>query len=794
MDSTAQTGHNGADWQEEIYLKIQAMKDAHFAELQEFHMKITQRYQQSEMLPHAKQSENFEKLKNFKIFLERVLAFLQISKSSITINLKEKLPYYEKQISGLLNSNRRPRLFPVQQQGQQQLQHAVGHAQSTSQHQPSQVLQVQQHENHGNQVHQLNMPGSITTMQSAVTSGMQHGSMTLPTLAAPAAQLNATNSVQSASELDLVQVNSFGSLQQGSVGSVQQSGVVPLQNSISAAQQTNLNNLSQSSLSGLQPNATSMQNSNVLQQQHLKQQQQEHLMQHQQLKQQMQQRQIQHQLLQQQQRQQLLQPQQPLQQQQTLQQQVHLQQKQQQPSQLPVHQISQLHPMNELNELKSRQGSTIKPGIYQQPQAFAGVQRHNYYHQQLKPGASFPNSSPQNLQASSPQISHHSSPQIDQHALLPAVTKTGTPMHPTGSPFVVQSPSTPPVAPSPIPGDSEKLVSTAVLLPTTGQTTHQQTGIAPLQSQSIAVATPGISASPLLAECSASASERPVERLIKAVQSLSPKVLASAINDISSVVSMIDRIAGSAPGNGSRAAVGEDLVAMTKCRLQARNFMSQDGGATTKKMKRHTSAMPLNNVSSAGSINENFMKFGSLDSADLESTATSHFKRRKLEGTIALHEEIREINQQLIDTVVNICDEDTDSVAAAFEGGGEGTIVKFSFTAVAFSPSLKAHFASMHMSPIAPLRLLVPSSYPKCSPLLLGKLTIEPSKEFEDLSMKAKSMFSISLRCLPQPMSLGEMAGTWDACARKVIVEYAQQSGGGSFSSTYGAWENCVGA
>ncbi|KAL0919842.1 hypothetical protein M5K25_011966 [Dendrobium thyrsiflorum] len=800
MDSTAQTGHNGADWQEEIYQKIQAMKEAHLAELQEFHQKISQRYQQSEMMPHAKQSGNFEKLKSFKVLLERVLAFLQISKNSITIGLKEKLPTYEKQIIGLLNTNNKQKIMPLPLQGQQQPHLPGGLAQSTPQHQPSQVPQVQQHENLGNQVHQMNMTGSITSMQSAVTSGMQHGSMTLTSLVAPATQQNATNSVQSAPDLDPVQVNSFGSLQQGTMGSLQQSGVGPLPNSVGASQQTNLNNLSQSSLSSLQPNGTSVQNSNVLQQQHLKTQQKEHLLQNQQqLKQQLQQRQIQQQMLQHQQRQQLQQP---------LQQQVHLQQKQQQPSQLPVHQMSQLHPMNELNELKARQGSSINPGIYQQ--TFTGVQRPNYYPQQLKPGASFPISSPQSLQASSPQISHHSSPQIE-HALLPTHAKPGTPMQSTGSPFVVPSPSpSTPIAPSPIQGDSEKLLSAAVSLPTTGQTTNQQAASATLQSQSISVATPGISASPLLAEFPSQegnltnatsrvgASERPLERLIKAVQSLSPTALSSAVSDISSVVSMIDRIAGSAPGNGSRAAVGEDLVAMTKCRMQARNFMSQDGGTTTKKMKRHTSAMPLNNVSSAGSVNDNFMKFGSLDSSELESTATSHVKRRKLEVNHALQEEIRVINQQLIDTVVSICDEDSDSAAAAAaassEGVGEGTIIECSFNAVAFSPSLKAHFASMHMCPIAPLRLLVPSNYPKCSPLLVDKIPIEPSKEFEDLSIKAKSRFSISLRGLSQPMSLGEMAGTWDTCARKVIVEYVQQTGGGSFSSTYGAWENCVGA
>ncbi|XP_020593123.1 mediator of RNA polymerase II transcription subunit 15a-like [Phalaenopsis equestris] len=165
---------------------IQALREAHFAEMQEFYLKISRRYQQDEMLPHAKQSENFEKLRRFKMFLERVLALLQISKSSITIKVKEKLPYYEKQISGLLSTNRRPRLVPVQQQGQQQLQHPVGHA---PQHQPSQVLPVQQHENHGNQAHQLNMTVSITTIELEVPSRMQHGSVTSPTSAAPSSRL-----------------------------------------------------------------------------------------------------------------------------------------------------------------------------------------------------------------------------------------------------------------------------------------------------------------------------------------------------------------------------------------------------------------------------------------------------------------------------------------------------------------------------------------------------------------------------------------------------------------------------
>lgn len=119
--------------------------------------------------------------------------------------------------------------------------------------------------------------------------------------------------------------------------------------------------------------------------------------------------------------------------------------------------------------------------------------------------------------------------------------------------------------------------------------------------------------------------------IILKVGSSSPNLLlASSANDIGSVISMIDQIAGSAPGNGSRAAVGEDLVSMTKCRMQARNFMSHDGGSATKKMKRHTIAMPLNVVSSAGSVHDS-LKRTSVDTSEFESTATSRIKRAKIE-------------------------------------------------------------------------------------------------------------------------------------------------------------------
>lgn len=69
-----------------------------------------------------------------------------------------------------------------------------------------------------------------------------------------------------------------------------------------------------------------------------------------------------------------------------------------------------------------------------------------------------------------------------------------------------------------------------------------------------------------------------------------------------------------------------------------------------------------------------------------------------LQANHALLEEIKEINQRLIDTVVDICDDvDPSAVAAAFPEGSEGTFVKCSFSAVALCPNLKSHYSSEQM-------------------------------------------------------------------------------------------------
>ena len=125
------------------------------------------------------------------------------------------------------------------------------------------------------------------------------------------------------------------------------------------------------------------------------------------------------------------------------------------------------------------------------------------------------------------------------------------------------------------------------------------------------------------------------------MKSISPQSLSSGVSDIRSVVSTVYRIAGSAPGNGSRTSVGEDLVAMTKCRLQARNLMTQEGMTASKKMKRNTTAMPLSVSSLGGSVGDNYKQFACSETSDLESTATSVGKKARTEVWIFSYTSLR---------------------------------------------------------------------------------------------------------------------------------------------------------
>ncbi|CAJ2656333.1 unnamed protein product [Trifolium pratense] len=757
VDSTIQTAQpSGADGQEEVYQKLQTLKENYLSDINEIYQKVSLKLQQHHSIPRQSEPDQVEKIRQYKIMVERLIAFLQLPKQKITPAIKEKFGTYEKQLVSTINSVRPRRGISSLQSGQLPPTHMPSMPQSQSQ-----VTPVQSRENQMNsQMQPSNLQGSAATIQQNNVASLHHNSMS----GLATTQQNMLNTIQPSNNLDSGQGNSVNSLQQVPISSRQQ-------NTVSTPQHTNINSLqSQGGVNVIQPNLNTHQSGSTM----FQHQQEQKMLQNHQLKQQYQQRQLMQR-----------------------QQQLHQPAKQQLSGQLQTHQMPQINQMNDINDMKMRQGIGVKPGVFQQH--LNSGQNSAYSHQQSKQGSPFQVSSPQLFQAASPQIPQHSSPQIDQQTHLQSLTKVATPLQSSNSPFGVPTPS-PPMALSPMLGDSEKPIPG--VSSSNAANVGQHTGGAAAPAQSLAIGTPGISASPLLAEFSGpdaycntlaaasgkSTAEKPIDRLIRAVQSMSTETLTAAVNDISSVVSMSDMIAGAAPGNGSRAAVGEDLVSMTNCRLQARNFITQDGTSGIRKIKRYTSARPLNVVSSAGSKNDSTNQLSASEASQQESTATSNVKKPKAEVNHALLEEIQQINWRLIDTVVDISDENVGSTAVSAAEMAEGTVVKCSFVPVALSPTLKSQYASLQ-SPIQPLRLLVPPNYPNCSPIFLDKFPVKSREGNEDLSEKAKSKFSTSLRNLSHPMSLKDVAKTWDTSARGVISEYAQQFGGGTFSSKYGAWE-----
>ncbi|KAL4626580.1 hypothetical protein ACB092_05G107200 [Castanea dentata] len=144
LDSTAQTGHaNGADWQEETYQKVKTMKDLYLPEISEMYQKIAAKLQQHDSLPQQSKSDQLEKMKVFKTMLERIITFLQVSKSSIPPGYKDKLGSYEEQIANFINTNRPKK--PALQQGQFPAPHM-----QPMQQPHSQLAQMQSQTGHSN--------------------------------------------------------------------------------------------------------------------------------------------------------------------------------------------------------------------------------------------------------------------------------------------------------------------------------------------------------------------------------------------------------------------------------------------------------------------------------------------------------------------------------------------------------------------------------------------------------------------------------------------------------------------
>jgi len=244
---------------------------------------------------------------------------------------------------------------------------------------------------------------------------------------------------------------------------------------------------------------------------------------------------------------------------------------------------------------------------------------------------------------------------------------------------------------------------------------------------------------------------------------------------------MVDGMEATASTIGSRSALGQDLARTTLCRIQARSFTPQDcssGMGVTKPCICPVSTEILNDS----------------EKSSHELTTENPRKRPRIEAVCKLWEEIKDVNQRLIDTQVNICEENIHVASVSEDKSGTGAVIKCCFNGASVNPSfIRSLGCSGYLSTIRPLHLLVPTDYPRCSPILLDNLPGEIGDEFFDLSNKARLKLDTLLRSFKDPITLSEIAQTWEACAHAVVTEHAEKFGGGTFSSRHGTWENCLG-
>ncbi|KAA0053897.1 putative tartrate dehydrogenase/decarboxylase ttuC [Cucumis melo var. makuwa] len=248
-------------------------------------------------------------------------------------------------------------------------------------------------------------------------------------------------------------------------------------------------------------------------------------------------------------------------------------------------------------------------------------------------------------------------------------------------------------------------------------------------------------------------------RLLKAVGSSSRAALRAAVSGITSVGYM------------------EDAIIDPRCHAMVTNLRLLNGCGSSNNMKRKINAMALNNIPSPRS-----------DIPGSEETVTSRTKKLKKHTDSSLLEEIRNINKQFIETVLELdVDENLNRRLA-----NAGTVLRCSYSAVIDGTNSEAYPVKL---PVLTMKLLVPLDYPEDYPVFLSKFDSGSSnvdEECSNLSNEAMSMLRAFLRTAPECVSLEEYARVWDECARSVVSDYVQRAGGGSFSARYGTWEDSV--
>ncbi|XP_020208186.2 mediator of RNA polymerase II transcription subunit 15a [Cajanus cajan] len=285
-----------------------------------------------------------------------------------------------------------------------------------------------------------------------------------------------------------------------------------------------------------------------------------------------------------------------------------------------------------------------------------------------------------------------------------------------------------------------------------------------------------------------------MQSFLKVLTSISPEALKNSVGDIKELVYLNDQIPTSEFISGPPTMVQQlkprlvpqsDIHSFSQARYMTCNDFAPVGRKRSHSMNEMT-AFETSRI--CASSCDSFNQLTDAEKPDMTSVA-SKIKKPEIVENCSLLQEIRDINNLLIDSEIVIGEK--DSILSAAGGAaehGEGLVIKFVFNAVTVNQNL--HLSSDKKSIIKPLWLLVPTSYPFSPPVILEMLS-EVSEGLGDLSTIAKSNLIYSLQHLNQPRTLMNIATSWERCAREAILEYAQARGGGTFSSIYGGWEMC---
>ncbi|CAI8607114.1 unnamed protein product [Vicia faba] len=186
-----------------------------------------------------------------------------------------------------------------------------------------------------------------------------------------------------------------------------------------------------------------------------------------------------------------------------------------------------------------------------------------------------------------------------------------------------------------------------------------------------------------------------------------------------------------------------------------------------------------------------FDQFTYTTESDLNSFTTKEKCSLTVENQNLLAE-IKDINNRLFDCDVVIAEkDDAKSVIGIGTDQSEGLVVKILYNAVTINQNLVSHFIADKKSLIEPLRLLIPSSYPSCSLVILDELPLKVSDDVRALSEKAKEKLRFNVGRMNEPLLIKDIARVWERCAREAILDYAHANGGGTFTSMLGGWDVC---